>query len=117
METTTFGDFILEYVNSHSISLNKFATTVGTSHTTLYRWIDGRAEPSLRQLAKLSRATATDICALVYMLYPDTRPTRSAEMQRLADDIGKLPPQMQELVDSLIVGMVVKQSNDNASKS
>lgn len=113
---SAFSEFVRTYVSTHSLTINDLAKQMKVPHSTVARWADGKTEPSLKQLTKLSRATATDICALVYMLYPDTRPTRSAEMQRLADDIGKLPPDMQQLVDSLIVGMVVKQSADDANK-
>lgn len=113
---STFGDFVRTYASTHSLSINDLAKQMEVPHSTVARWANGRTEPSLKHLVKLSRTTATDICALVYMIYPDARPTRSAEMQRLADDIGKLPPDMQQLVDSLIVGMVVKQSTDNTNK-
>lgn len=114
---TAFGDFIIKYINSHSLSLNKFAQQMGTSHTTLDRWIDGKTEPTIKQLLKLSSATATDVCEIVYLLHPEARPHRRPEVTRLADEIAALPPNMQELVDSLIVGMVVKQRNDNPNKS
>lgn len=115
----TLRGFIETELIKRSMSAREFAKFVGVSSSTISRAMafDNKTEPSLSFLNKLASATSTDICTLVYLVYPDSRPTRSAEMQRLADDIGKLPPDMQQLVDSLIVGMVVKQSNDNANKS
>ena len=116
MESTEFGKFIVEYINKHNITLNKFAQQMGTSHTTIDRWLAGKTEPSLKQLSKLASATGTDVCYLVYMLYPEARPKRSPEVVRLADDIAGLPADMQKIIQSLLIGFIVQQRSNNPNE-
>lgn len=112
-------EFIERQLQERSMSAREFARFVGVSSSTISRAMsfESNSDPSMEFLIKLSRATATDICEIIYLIYPDDRPNRRPEVVRMADEIATLPPNMQELIDSLIVGMVVKQAGNQANKS
>jgi len=111
-------EFIERQLQERSMSAREFARFVGVASSTISRAMsyDKSSDPSIEFLMKLSRATATDICEIIYLIYPDTRPNRRPEVTRLADEIATLPPNMQELIDSLIVGMVIKQGSNQGNK-
>lgn len=115
MATSAFGTFILDYVRTHNITINKFAQQIGTSHTTLDRWIDGKTEPTLKQLSKLAIATSTDLCYLVELIYPPPERSVSPEITRLAESIGKLPIEAKEMIDSIILGLSMKSDKKNSN--
>jgi transcriptional regulator with XRE-family HTH domain len=110
----SLGDFIRNYVTAHSITINDLARSMDIHHSTIARWANGKTEPSLKQLAKLADATSTDLCFLVEVIYPQPRRSVNPNVRRLAETIGNLSVEAQEMVDSILLGLSLKNTDKDS---
>jgi hypothetical protein len=96
MQLLTLGAFIQGEIKRREMSIRQFADFVGVTHPVIakfrYHGIKpkhgGRhiGDPSLDFLAKLSKATHVDLCALVGLIHPEVVQI-DAERQILIDQI------------------------------
>lgn len=108
--TKTFGDFLQEEIDKRHQSLREFADMVGVTHQTISKFLDyGKKDvgyPSMDFLAKVSKATNTDIRTIVSLVLPEAVITQSVDAVVLAEKISRLPKEKQEIIDALINGKV-----------
>lgn len=98
------------------MSARQFAEFVGVASTTITRAMDDKnaPTPSLDFLARLARATNTDICTLVALVMPDASKQISPEARLLAERISRLSPEKQEIVDAFILGTLLQQADEKS---
>jgi transcriptional regulator with XRE-family HTH domain len=109
-------DFLLHEMRSRGMSARQFAEFVGVANTTITRAMygDEAPMPGLEFLAKLASATGTDLCALVALVMPEAVRSVSPEESLLAARISRLPRDKQEIVDSFVLGALLKQSDEKS---
>lgn len=106
---TALGDFVKQYVMERGLTINDLAKKMSVPQSTVARWARGDTTPTIHQLAKLSQATSTDLCDLVQLIIPDAR--RETASESLAKRIAKLPKDRQEIIDALLVGITLQNTN------
>ena len=106
------GAFIRTEIEQRNLSASEFARLVGTSHTTINRLTsDAPPEPKLSFLVKLAEATSVDLCTLV-LLAVGNHPAPNLDAQVLADRIEALPPELRDMVDTFIYGVLLKKGQN-----
>ena len=111
----TLRQFLQHEMRSRGMSARQFAEFVGVANTTITRAMYDDEEapmPGLEFLAKLANATGTDLCTLVALIMPEAVRSVSPEESLLASRISRLPRDQQEIVDSFILGALLKQSDE-----
>ena len=94
------------------MSASEFARLVGVAQSTIARAIsENPPEPSLTFLVKLAEATSVDICTLV-LLAVGNHPAPNLDAQVLADRIEALPPELRDMVDTFIYGVLLKKGQN-----
>lgn len=108
MSETPLSKFVwLEIVNRR-LSQREFADLVGVSHTTIGRIVRGEvADPTLDFLVKLSKATSTDICALIAIIRPDAFQS-GANTRLVAERYERLSDAQRKLVDLVLSGSMIE---------
>lgn len=105
---TPLGQFIADELIRRNMSQNELARLIGVNSSTLtkaMRFVDeGVPEPTLTFLNKLAKATGTDVCALVRLALDETD-TRTARAILIAQRIEALPPEAQEMIDRMLLGL------------
>jgi transcriptional regulator with XRE-family HTH domain len=106
------GEFIQEELQNRHMSARQFAEYVDVSHTTITKAMyPVPPEPSLDFLAKLSRATGVDLCALVEMVKPnDTKVSSRALL--IAQRIEQLPASKRAFADEFLNGLIEKRGQE-----
>jgi len=66
MNGSTFPARLASARESAGMSLQGLADASGTSHSSVRIWLAGRAEPSIRNSAKLAEALGVSPCWLAY---------------------------------------------------
>jgi transcriptional regulator with XRE-family HTH domain len=115
MNDLTLGQFIQDEMKRREMSMREFAKLVGVSHKIIGKFRNHGinpiynkrpvGEPSLEFLAKLSKATSIDLCALVALIYPDhtvADPRAAITNAR----ISQLPPEKIEILDTFLKGLL-----------
>lgn len=116
MTTQTLGDWILEETRRRHMSLREFGRLVDVNHATLLRIMSPKREddyPQVQTLMKLARGTGTDVCLLLRMLTGDDL-NADGRALLLAQRIAQLPPDQQAIVDSFIMGTLLKRKDEGA---
>lgn len=97
------------------MSAREFALLVGVASTTITRaMLPDAPEPTVEFLAKLARATNTDLCTLVKLVVPDLPGNVSADALLLAERISRLPKDKQEIVDAFILGTMLQKPDQKS---
>jgi transcriptional regulator with XRE-family HTH domain len=109
---TALGDFIEQEIKQKFRSARQLALAMDVDPTTITKAMSfaDPPVPSLDFLAKLARVTRTDICTLVGMVYPD-EVRMNARTRLIAERIEQLSPEQQEIVDTYLIGLSLKDRN------
>ncbi len=112
-EITTLKLFIEREMTERGMSAREFAKFVGVASSTISRITanKGASEPSITFLSKLADATKVDICTLVYLVAPGGRREPTPTARDLANRISKLPKDRQNLIDAVLMGITLQNSN------
>lgn len=116
VKTRTVGlrEFIEEEMRRRDMTANQFADFVGVAHTTIGRAIDQRrpTTPSPEFLIKLAKATGISLSSLIALVIPEAEHIEvSARSLLIAERIGQLPPDKQEIIDSLILSWLFEDKD------
>lgn len=115
---TELGKYLKLYLQQNMLTINDLAQKMSVPHSTVSRWVNGRTQPSLPQLAKLASATSTDLCYLVGLIYPaEIRTSKTPEIIRLNEEMRDLPKESLQLLETLILGLRLQNAQSNADKS
>ena len=103
---TPLGQFIADELTRRNMSQNELARLIGVNSSTLTKAmrLEGAPEPTLTFLNKLAKATETDISALVKMAVGESD-MRAAKAMLIAKRIEALPPEAQEMIDRMLLGL------------
>lgn len=117
MDAKTLGEFIESELNKRQMSAREFADFVGVSNAVINKFRNHGindmfankpiGEPSVSFLAKLARATSTDICALMALIVPEAT-FIDPGARLIAQHIARLPPEQREVVDTFLEGVAIK---------
>ena len=108
----TFNEFIEDELKKRSMSIREFSRFVGISHSAISKYLSNPTETniSIEFMVRVAEATNTDLASIVAMEYPDDTEI-TPQVRLLAQRIAELPPEQQEVIDSLLLGMSIKHSN------
>jgi transcriptional regulator with XRE-family HTH domain len=115
MTMITLAEFITQEMRRRNMSARQFADFVGVTNQTISRAVDPSKVPQhgLDFLNKLAKATNTDLCTIVSLLYPEETKI-SARARVLAERIDRLPQVEQDIIDRYLLGLSL-QSSDQAT--
>lgn len=105
-------DFVEKEMKNRGMNATEFAKFVGVTHTTILRLIDQRnpTTPSPKLMVKLARKTGVNLSALIALVIPgvENAPVDPKSVIR-AGRIGQLPPDKQDAIDEIILGMMLSE--------
>lgn len=114
MNQLTLGKFIQDEMKRRGLSIRQFAEQVDVTHKVIAKFryhglkdtYNKRpiGEPSLDFLAKLAKATAVDLCALVALIHPDAT-MADARAGITSARAQQLTPEQRELLDTFLAGL------------
>lgn len=109
----SLADFVNEEMARRKITMREFARITGVSHSTLSRIInEGEAyQPTWDVVVRLAKSTHTDIRTLAAIIAPDAVTGQDARSFILAERIGRLPPEVQDIIDGFINDKTLKHAN------
>lgn len=117
MDEKTLGEFIEAELKRRDMSAREFAKFIDVPNTLINKFRNhGLSEhyagkpigdPSLEFLVKLSKATQTDICALLALVVPDAQ-IIDPQARIIAQRITRLSPEKRRIVDTFLEGVAVK---------
>lgn len=120
MNELTLGQFIQDEMKRREMSMREFAKLVGVSHKIIGKFRNHGinptynkrpvGEPSLDFLAKLAKATATDLCTLVALIHNDAT-VADPRAGLMAARIAKLPPDKLQIFDAFLKGLLFDNIN------
>lgn len=115
----TLGDFLREEMRKRDMSIYSFGDFVGLSHSTIYKFsFYGEKEmgyPNIEFLVKIAEATQTDIRYLISLVVPEavfSEEKIDPAYLRLSERISKLPPDYQQIIETIIDVGLSKASED-----
>lgn len=111
----TFAEFLQQEMRRRDLSVRQFAEVIGIDHSTLSKLMrfEKPPTPSTETLIAVSKATGVSLTTLIALAFPDLKNIEvTANVLMLAERIERLPPDKRDLIDSLIMGMLLKEGSE-----
>lgn len=107
------ADLLVEVMKNNELSQRDMAVKLGVSQKALQNWLSQEGIPRLRtsSIIKLSNALNIDIKTIAALISPDNTYDISAKSLLKAQQIDKLPPDIVESIDALIMLGLKKLEN------
>jgi transcriptional regulator with XRE-family HTH domain len=99
-----FGAWLEREIERAGMNKSGFATVVGTSHTTVSKWITGERVPRDKYIPKIARALGLAEADVHQALgrIPKTDADYSEESRRLVELVESLSPEDRALMERMI---------------
>ncbi len=113
IDNSLLTKFIKQEIKLRKVDQQGFAKLVDVSHSTIGRIINNKDEPSLATLIKISKGTNTDIVMIIALVAGQQIKGIKPESLLLAERIERLPNNVKELIDNLIINTLLSQERDD----
>lgn len=113
IDNSLLTKFIKQEMKIKDVDQQGFAKLVGVSHSTIGRIINNKDEPSLATLIKISKGTDADVAMIISLASGQEIKGVKPESLLLADRIERLPNNIKELIDNIIINALLGQERDD----